>query len=418
MSEMIFSLDIGGSKVVAMVGDINHKRINIRGISTYHFANNDNGNDFLSISGGMICNLEFVSEIVNCALNEARIEADCSVGSVIVNIAGSKVYNLYSTAKLELNAGTISAGIIHALVDNARHIPIPNSSELLDYEVQEYLLDNERYALNPIHLNVKTIESNLNLFLGNSIQIANVKKVLRYSGFDLSQIIPSGILSGMATLNHEEKELGCCVLDIGSSTTDMVVYENGFIRHLCSFPVGGEQITKDIANVLKISRNLSEDIKLNYGGCSYKSGVQKFHDGISVTDHRGVMIAISKKLLVDVITERVKEILELVKSTLDKQQMCDIISSGFILTGGSALLPSIDELTRQYFGLPVRIGVPNYSGEFVDMVSHPKYSTSLGALHFASEYIFNDSKKTKIDKNISQSLFSLIKRIFKYTPRL
>lgn len=412
-SNMVFSLDIGGSKVVAMVGSVG-EQVDIQGISTYYFANNANGNDFSSVSGGVICDLEFISGIVNQTLNEARIEADCSIGSVITNISGSKVCNLYSTDKLELNNQAVTELTIQGLIDNARQIKLPEPFELLDYEVQEYLLDDEHYAINPMHLSAKKIESNLNLFMGNQVQISNLKKVLRYSGFGLSQIVPSGILAGMSVLNREEKELGCCLIDIGASTTDVVVYENGFIRYLCSFPVGGENITRDIASVLKISRNLAEDIKLNYGGCSYTSNAQKFSEGITITDHRGVTVSISRKLLVDVITERVKEIFDLVKSALNKQKIYDIISSGTVLTGGVSLLPNIEELARQYFGTPVRVGTPSYTGDFVDMVSNPKYATSLGALYFASEYMLKDLKKKPVGQKVnSGSVFSKIKQIFK-----
>lgn len=412
-SNMIFSLDIGGSKIVAIVGSVG-EHVEIQGISTYYFANNANGNDFSSVSGGVICDLELISSIVNQTLNEARIEADCSIGSVITNISGAKVCNLYSSSKTDLNNQAVTALVIQNLIDNARCQKITEPFELLDYEVQEYLLDGEHYAINPIHLSAKTIESNLNLFMGNGVQMSNLKKVLRYSGFGLSQIVPSGILSGMSVLNKEEKELGCCLLDIGASTTDIVVYENGFIRHLCSFPIGGEHITRDIARVLKISRNLAEDIKINHGGCSYTSSTQKFGEGIIITDHRGVTVSISRKLLVDVITERVKEIFELTKSTLSKQKIYDIISSGIVVTGGVSLLPHIDDLARQYFGIPIRVGIPNYSGDFVDMVSNPKYATSLGALYFASEYMFNHVKK----KNVSAtgeagSVFARIKQVFK-----
>jgi len=413
-NRMIFSLDIGSSKIVSMVGSIG-EQVEIQGISTYYFANSTKGNEFSGVSGGVICDLELVGGLVNQTLTEARIDADCSVGSVITNISGGRVCNLYSTSKLELESQAVSAQNIHNLIDTARQIKVPNPYELLDYEVQECLLDGEHYAINPVHLNAKSIESNLNLFLGSSSQSANIKKVVLYSGFGLSKVVPSGILSGMSVLNREEKELGCCLIDIGAGTTDVVVYENGFIRHLCSYPLGGEHITRDIANVLKISRGLAEDIKVNHGGCSYTSNTQKFGEGITITDHRGVTVAISRKLLVDVITERVKEIFELVKSGLSKQKIYDIISSGIVVTGGTALLPNIDDLARQYFGLPVRIGIPNYTGDFMDMISNPKYATSLGVLYFANEYMFSELKQ---NASVSQStdfksVFSKIKKLFK-----
>lgn len=412
INRMIFSLDIGSSKIVSMVGSVGEK-VEIHGISNYYFTNNSKVNDFLNVSSGIICNLESVEKKVIQVLNEARINADCSIGGVIVNIAGNNVCNYYSSSQLELKNQGITGEHMQRLIDNARQVDIPSQYEVLDFEVQEYLLDNENYAINPIHLTASNVESNINLFLANASQVANLRKTLRYSSYDLAKMVPSGILSGMAVLNHEEKELGCCLIDIGAGTTDIVVYENGFIRYLCSIPMGGEDITRDIASVLKISRNLAEDIKLNYGGTSYVSTTgsqQKFGEGILLTDHRGVSSTISRKLLIDVIRERLIDIFDVVKSTLSKQKIYDIISSGIVITGGSSELPNLEEFAKQYFDLPVRIGLPNYSGDFADLISAPKYATSIGALYFANAYMLNEIDGSTLKS--SGALFKTIKSLF------
>jgi cell division protein FtsA len=389
-SRIIFSLDVGSSKIVSMAGTIGGDQVEIQGISSYYFTNNSKVNDFLSVTTGVICNLESVGVKVTQVLNEARINADCSVGGVIANIAGNHVCNVYSSNSIELNNQAVSGEVMQQLINNARPLNIPPHYEILDYEVQEYLLDQENYAINPIHLTANTIESNINFFMGSSTQVANLKKVVRYSGFSLARLIPSGILSGMAVLNNEEKELGCCLVDIGAGTTDIVVYENGFIRYLCSVPIGGENITRDIASVLKISRNLAEDIKLNYGGCSYTSSQHKFGEGVTLTDHRGINTTISRKLLIDVINERLKDIFEVIKTGLVKQKIYDIINSGLVITGGTALMPNLEDFAKHYFAMPVRIGVPNYTGDFADLVTTPKYATGLGALYFANEYMMDE----------------------------
>lgn len=411
INRMIFSLDIGSSKIVSMAGSIGEK-VEVHGISSYYFTNNSKANDFLDVSNGVVCNLSSVEIKAAQALNEARINADCSIGGVLVNIAGNYVCNRYSQSKMELKNQSVTPDIMQQLMVNARQVELPGQYEVLDYEVQEYLLDNENYAINPIHLSANVIESNINMFLGNTSQITNLKKIMRYSGYSLAKLVPSGILSGMAVLNHEEKELGCCLIDIGAGTTDIVVYENGFIRYLCSIPMGGENITRDIANVLKISRNLAEDIKLNYGGISYAStnvSQQKFGEGILLTDHRGVNTTISRKLLIDVIRERLKDIFDVTKSTLMKQKIYDIINSGIVVTGGSSLLPNLEEFAKQYFDMPVRIGIPNYSGDFADLITTPKYSTSLGALYFAQEYMLDEIGGQEIK---SGSLVRIIKNLF------
>lgn len=411
---MIFSLDIGSSKIVSMVGSVGEK-VEIHGISNYYFVNNNRVNDFLSVDNGVVCNLESVEHKVLQVLKEAQINADCSLGSVMVNIAGSSVCNYHSSSRLELRNQGVTSDIIHKLIENARQVDVPQQYEVLDFEVQEYLIDNENYAVNPIHLNASMIESNINLFLGNTSQISNLKKILRYSSYSLAKLVPSGILSGMAVLNYEEKELGCCLIDIGAGTTDIVVYENGFIRYLCSIPVGGENITRDIASVLKISRNLAEDIKLNYGGTSYVSTTalgQKFGEGIVITDHRGINTTISRKLLIDVICERLKDIFDVVKSALTKQKIYDIISSGIVITGGSGLLPNLEDFAKQYFDMPVRIGLPEYEGAFADLIVSPKYATSIGGLYFAQEYMLHEISGSV--KKSSGSLLGKIRGMFSH----
>lgn len=412
-SKIIFSLDIGSSKIISMAGSIGHNGVQVHGISSYYFINNSITNDFLAVSNGVICDMESVGVKVSQVLNEAKINADCSAGDVIVNIAGNHVCNLYSVSNLDISGQTITVDTLNQLTAVAKNKQIPNNYEMLDYEVQEYLLDRENYTINPVHLTANNIESHINLFLANSSQVSNIKKVMRYSGFDLAKLIPSGILSGMSVLNHEEKELGCCLVDIGAGTTDIVVYENGFIRYLCSIPIGGESITRDIASVLKISRNLAEDIKLNYGGCSYVSTQNKIGEGITITDHRGVNTTISRKLLIDVIAERLKDVFEVIKTSLVKQKIYDIINSGIVVTGGTALLPNIEEFARQYFGVPVCLGVPNYTGDFADLLTTPKYATSLGALYFANEYMLDEIKAAGYSKSMDlKRVFGKVKNLF------
>lgn len=411
--KLIFGLDVGSSKILSLVGTLGEK-VNILGLSSYHFVNNRRNNDFIMLSNGLICEIELAGSKIAKTLHEAQISADCSAGSVVTNIAGNHLRNLYSSNHQELHGQAVTEDVIRAMINETRQIAIPPNYEIIDYEIQEYLIDGERYTLNPLDLNCASINANVNLFISGKTPLANLKKAISYSSYDILKIVPSGILSGLAVLNREEKELGCCLIDIGSGTTDIIVFENGFIRFILSVPLGGEDITRDIASVIRISRNLAEEVKLNYGSCQLAGYNRLTGEGINLIDHRGENIIISRKLLVDVITERVKDILGVVKTQLNKHKLYDIINSGVVLTGGTALLANIKELVGQTLDIPVRIGIPNYDGDFADIVCNPKYATSVGTLYFANNLFldrrFDEEPVAGVEFG---QIFKKIRNIFK-----
>lgn len=413
--KLIFSLDVGSSKIVSLVGALGEK-VEILGLSNYNFVNNKLSNDFKMLGNGLICEVEKTGARILQTLHEAQISADCSKGSLIVNLSGGHIRNIYSHSRQELNGHNVGEDTIRHMVSEARQITIPPSYEIIDYEIQEYLIDDDRYTVNPLNLNCHSINANLNMLVAAKLPLSNLKKAISYSGYEIAKIIPSAVLSAKAVLNDEEKELGCCLIDIGAGTTDVIVYENGFIRFLASVPLGGEDITRDIATVLKVSRNLAEDLKLNYGSCGNFGHSRHAHEGISITDHRGENSVISRKLLIDVTVERLKDIFGLIKTQLNNNNLCDIINSGIVLTGGSAQLGNLKEFAAQYFAVPARIGVPDYYGDFADMVCNPRYATSVGALYYANEILTQKSYTYDSDFGVGfGQVFKKIKNIFKNT---
>lgn len=408
-SKLIFSLDAGTSKVVSLVGTFENK-INIIGFSSHHYVQNTKNNESMVMSNGVICEVEKVGHRILQCVHEAQLMADCSAGSLIANLSGSNVHNVYRHSRQEMGSHQVNEEVVRYMIDEAKQRDIHPSYEVVDYEVQEYLIDDEYYTKDPLYLNCATINANLNMFLAGKAYLYNLQKAIRYSGYDVAKLVPSAILSAMAVLNDEEKALGCCLIDIGAGTTDVIVYESGFIRYLISIPLGGENITRDIASVLRISRNLAEDLKINNGECIIDN---KHHgDSIKIIDHRGEGVMISTKLLNEVITERVKEILQVVKTQLKNENLYDIITSGVIVTGGSASLSNIIHFAGEQFDLPVRIGIPLYSGSYAEVVCNPKFSTSIGALMFAKELFHGDFANLASDSS-ADGILAKIKNFFK-----
>lgn len=410
--KLIFSLDVGNSKIVSLVGSIGKDKVDIVGISRYHFVNNKD-NDFTMMSSGLICDMERCGIRVSQVLHEAQISADCSMGSVVTNIAGNHVRSLYTTSSQEMGSIPVNEEIIRLMVDECRKKELPKGYELIDYEVQEYAIDNDVMAINPLDLNCNSLSANVNLFVCGKTPLLNLKKTVHSSGFDLLKIVPTPILSGLAVLNKEEKELGCCLLDIGAGTTNIVVYEKGFVRYLMSIPLGGEDVTRDIASVLKISRNLAEDLKLTHGYCGVNLDKNK-SEGINIVDHRGMSVLIQRKLLNEIISERVKDILGIVKNQLISNDLYDIIDSGIVITGGGALFSNIKNFAEKIFDVPVRIGSPHYNGEFSDILCDPRFSTAVGALYFANDYLLDYKNTYNVETKVEfSSMVNKVKNFFK-----
>lgn len=412
-NKILFALDIGGSKAVALVGSV-FEKVEVHGVSCNYFTNTAQNNEFFAMNQGHITNLDLITSKVTKVLNEARAMANCSAGGVVCSINGVSVKNIYSKSKINCTNEPIGSLKLTKLIDEATNMAVvPMHHQILDYEVQEYLLNNKSYTINPSGLVADTLEANINLFIADQNQAVNMQKAINGSGFKLAKFIPSSILTGMSVLVAEDKSIGCCLLDIGFTTTDLVIYEGGFVRALFTIPIGSEHITQDIAKVLKISRNLAEDIKLNYG-VAMQDKLQA-NENISITDHAGNNLSFSHKLIISVINMRVKELFDLVKSYLSTNKIYDIISSGIIITGGGSLLAHIDEYAHKFFNLPVRLGLPHYSGPYKEIVVSPKYATSLGTLYFAHEYMLTEMQEygSNLDTNVLKYISTKFIRLFK-----
>ncbi len=406
--KLIFGVDIGGSKVVAIVATVGEE-ILVTGMSTCYYAANEHDNNQM-VSAGVVVDINKVSEHVLHCLHEAKEMADCSYGSVVMNVSGSHVRNVYSIQEYNLNGESFNYDFMNKIIDDAKYQEIPNGFEILDYEVQEYLVNNDFYAKNPVDLACDEVVSHINLFVAKSINLKNLKKLLeKKSHCNVAKIVPSAILSASAVLTYEEKKSGTCVIDIGASTTDVVVYENGYVRELFVLPIGGSAIINDVRTSMKVSREVAEELVYNFGKCGVSlSSTEK----VKTLNHKGDYIELSLKRLNDVISHRVRDILLILKEQLVKDGVYDIIESGFVLTGGVALLNGIDKFTAEQFDAQARIGTPIYDGEFEEILQSPRYATAVGLVKLSQEFFDDDVLNS--DSGVEFKLVvDKIKNIFK-----
>ena len=413
MSEkLIFGLDIGGSKIVAIVANIG-QNFSVTGISSYYFLANEHDNDQV-VTSGVVSNIHKVSEYAMNCLHEAKEMADCSYGAVVMNVSSVNVRNLYSIQNYEMNGETFGYDMISKIINEVKDKELPNGFEILDYEVQEYLINNDFYAKNPVDLSCDNVVSHVNLFVAKSINLKNLKKILEKNlNYTVAKIVPSAILSAAGVLTYEEKISGCCMIDIGASTSDVVVYENGYLRELFVIPFGGNSIINELRNALKLSRDVAEEILLNFSHCGSIATNVSGNAKIKTLNHRSEYVEIPVKKIHDIIVNKLQNIFGLTREKLINDGLYDIIEAGFIITGGISLLPGINKKAEKYFEAPVRTGIPIFEGEFADILANPKYATVVGIIKFSQELFVNDDSALDSGGIEVKVIFNKIKNIFK-----
>lgn len=395
-NNLVYSLDIGSSKTTALVGKVGASGVEIVGIGNSIYA--ETGSEEWVVNG-VILNFNAVAGKIKNALNCAQVNADCTAGDVVVNISGDHVRSIYTCASLDLSGDEVTQEVIDALHGKAMaQLTIPDNYTILSSETQEYVINNLSQTRSPLYLNCDSISCSYNLVVANKNHLSNICRTI-VNPYNVGKVIPSAILSALAVLSAEEKEIGVCLIDIGASLTDIVVYQGGLVRYAKSFPFGGKDITFTISDNCKIPRNSAEDIKITHGGCTYSERMHS-SESISVLDYRGHKKNISRKFLIKSIITPLKELFSFIQKDLQEYGVYDIIPAGFVLTGGTAELHEIKILAEQLLMRQVNIGIPRYTGEFEDLVRNPKYATSVGGLMFVhGELDYNVLTKIKHQKN-------------------
>ena len=373
---MIVGLDIGTSKVVAIVGEIGPDGgIEIIGIGSHPSK---------GLKKGVVVNIESTVHSIQRAVEEAELMAGCQIHSVFAGIAGSYIRSLNSHGIVAIRDREVMPNDVERVIDAARAITIPADQKILHILPQEFVIDEQDGIREPVGMSGVRLEAKVHMVTGAVSAAQNIIKCVRRCGLEVDDIILEQLASSYSVLTEDEKDLGVYLVNIGGGTTDIAVFTEGSIRHTAVIPIAGDQVTNDVAVALRTPTQYAEEIKIKYACALTQLAASDENIEVpSVGDRPPRRLA--RQTLAEVIEPRYEELLTLVQAELRRSGFEDLITAGVVLTGGSSKIEGLVDLAEEVFHMPVRLGSPQCVMGLVDVVRNPVYATGVGLLLFGSQ---------------------------------
>jgi len=398
---MIVGLDIGTSKVVAIVGEINPEGgLNIVGIGRHKSR---------GLKKGTVVNIESTVQSIQRAVEEAELMAGCQIHSVYAGIAGSHVRSMNSHGIVAIRDKEVYPADIERVIDAAQAVAIPADQKVLHILPQEYIIDSQEGVKEPLGMSGVRLEAKVHLVTCATNAAQNIEKCIKRCGLETDEIILEQLASSYSVLTEDEKELGVCLVDIGGGTTDIAIFTEGAIRHTGVIPIAGDQVTNDIAMALRTPTDHAEELKIKYA-CAL-SQLASDDDMIKVPSvGERPPRELSRQALADVVEPRYDELFHLIQAEIRQSGYEDLLAAGMVFTGGTSKMEGVAELAEEIFHMPVRIGMPVEVSGLVDIVRNPTYSTAVGLLLYGVQQAHERDGNVVRESGIS--LMDRVKSIF------
>lgn len=368
-SNVIVGLDIGTSKVLAIVAQIMPDgQLEVIGIGMQPSR---------GIRKGIVVNIDATVQSVQRAIEEAEMMAGCQIKSAYTGVSGSHINSFNSHGFVAVKGGEVTREDVTRVIDAARAVSIPVDQKILHVLPQEYTVDHQTGIIDPIGMSGIRLEGKIHIVTGAISAAQNIVNCVRRCGLEVEDIILAPLATSTAVLTEDEKQLGVCMIDIGGGTTDIAVYADGAIRYTSVLAVAGDQVTNDLAVAFRTPHNNAEAIKIKHG-CAYKKLADK---------HRTIKLPsvgqskdqdLTQHALAEVIEPRYEELFALIVDDLRRSGWDGLLSAGVVLTGGSAKMLGVQELAADIFESHVRLGVPRYTTNLPSIIGNPVYSTGVG----------------------------------------
>jgi cell division protein FtsA len=375
--DLIVGLDIGTSKVVAIVGEVKADGdLNIVGLGSHPSR---------GLKKGVVVNIESTVQSIQRAVEEAELMAGCQIHSVYAGIAGSHIRSLNSHGIVAIRDHEVTQGDVERVIDAARAVAIPADQKILHVLPQEFVIDSQEGIREPVGMSGVRLEAKVHLVTGAVSAAQNIVKCVKRCNLEVDDIILEQLASSHSVLTEDEKDLGVCLVDIGGGTTDIAVFTDGSIRHTAVIPIAGDQVTNDIAVALRTPTQHAEEIKIKYACALTQLAMADETIEVPSVGERAPR-RLARQTLAEVVEPRYEELLNLVQAELRRSGFEDLIAAGIVMTGGSSKMEGVIELAEEIFHAPVRLGVPQYVTGLVDVVRNPIYATGVGLLLFGQKH--------------------------------
>lgn len=400
-SNMIVGLDIGTSKVVAIVGEVKTDgSLNIVGIGSHRSR---------GLKKGTVVNIESTVGSIQRAIEEAELMAGCRIHSVYAGIAGSHIRSMNSHGIVAIRDREVTRADIDRVIDAAQAVAIPADQRVLHILPQEYIIDSQEGVKEPLGMSGVRLEAKVHLVTCAINAVQNIEKCIKRCGLQTEEIILEQLASSYAVLTDDEKELGVCMVDIGGGTTDIAIFTEGAIRHTGVIPIAGDQVTNDIAMALRTPTDNADELKIKYA-CALtqlaSAGEMIKVPGVGDRPAR----ELSRQALAEVVEPRYDELFTLVKAELQRSGYENLLAAGVVMTGGTSKMEGVIELAEEIFHMPVRIGMPQGVKGLADIVRNPIYSTGVGLLLYGMRQQ-QHQERSHHPVSVKESQISVIKRV-------
>jgi len=374
MKPMVVGLDIGTSKVVAMVAELGDEgQLQVVGIG----AQESRG-----LKRGIVANIESTVLSIKRAIEEAELMADCKINAVTVSMGGNHISSMNSHGIVAIQAGEVSELDLERVIDAARAVALPSGQKILHILPQEYVIDGQEGIQDPLGMAGVRLEVKVHIVTCALNVSQNIVKCVSRCDLNLDDIVLNALASSYAVLTDDEKELGVCLVDMGGGTIDVAVFTAGAIRHTAVIPVAGDQVTNDIAMALRTPTVHAEDVKVRYAcALAQLTDLSESIKVPSVGDRPARDL--SRQALADVVQPRYEELYTLVQAELRRSGYEELIAAGMVLTGGTAQMEGAVELAEEIFHMPVRLAKPHKAQGPSGLLDNPTYSTCVGLLNYA-----------------------------------
>lgn len=389
---LIFALDIGTSKIAALVGEVcQDNQIEIIGFGIHPSC---------GLKRGVVVNIESTVQSIQRAVEEAELMAGCEIRSTYTGIAGSHIRSLNSHGIVAIRNREVNQSDVDRVIDAAKAVAIPADQKILHILTQEFIIDNQEGVHEPVGMSGVRLEAKVHIVTGAVSATQNITKCVRRCGLQVGDIVLEQLASSHSVLTNDEKELGVCMVDIGGGTTDIAIFTEGAIRHTHVIPIAGDHVTNDVAVALRTPTQYAEKIKIKHA-----SALPEEVDPEEIIQVSSVAKRPSKQVqrraLAQVVAARYEELFELVLAELQRSGFENLITAGVVLTGGASRIPGCIELCERIFQMPVRLGFPQYVNGLADVRDNPIYATAVGLLIHGHQNPINNRPTFYLDRSLS-----------------